>query len=73
MRIQRETGSRLWDEGGGKVASRLRRALAILPKPSKNVDKQIPGNEIFLRTRLDLPLIVLFTVTIKDASLLMAL
>lgn len=57
------------DEGGGKVAPGTWRGPRNPYKPSKNVDKQIPEMKSFRSTRLDLSLIVLFTVTAKDASL----
>lgn len=48
---------------------RLELGPVRLSKPSKNVDKQIPEMKS-PRPRLRLPLIVLFTVTIKDESVM---
>lgn len=73
MRLRKRDGEPLWDKGGGKVAPRTWRGPRNPYKPSKNVDKQIPEMKSSAGTRLDLSLIVLFTVTAKDASLLMAL
>lgn len=62
----RRRGEPLWEM---KVGEGTWRGPRNPYKPSKNVDKQIPEMKSFPSTRLDLSLIVLFTVTAKDASL----